>query len=336
MSNDSNFEVGIPVIDLSSLLDLNNHNDFMKTTKSIAEACRDYGFFYVKNHGVSENVQNNLFDTLKKFFALPSHVKEKIKSQGTPGMVGYFRFQSETTAFLVNDNADWREGLYAFGDELPYSHASKEKFPLVTQNNLLPEEPANFKDVLDAYHKELKVLGFKIMSALAQGMGLKKEFFAEKFVPYSSTTIGMYHYFPSTNQPNEICCGEHTDYGVLTILMQDDVGGLEIRGEDGKWIPAPPIPGTFVINLGDMLEVWTSGSYKATMHQVRKSKSGRDRFSVAYFFGPQLESVVSPLEIKNPLIPFKERELNSNIKLPVVFGEFLEQKYRGTFPEHDY
>ena len=171
---------------------------------------------------------------------------------------------------------------------------------------------------------------------LAFYSGLKEDFFTQIFQYYSSTTIGMFHYLPSTNQSNEISCGEHTDYGTLTILKQDDVRGLEIKGEDGRWIAAPPIPGTFVINLVDMLEVWTNGSYKATMHQVRKSKSGRDRISVAYFFNPQLECVVSPLEIKNPLIPFKDRELNSNIKLPVVFGEFLEGKYRGTFPDHDY
>ena len=163
-----------------------------------------------------------------------------------------------------------------------------------------------------------------------------KDSLTQKFGENPTSTIGMYHYLPSTKQPNEISCGEHTDYGILTILMQDDVGGLEIRDENGKWIPVPPIPGTFLINLGDMLEVWTNGSYKATKHQVRKSKSGRDRISVAYFFGPQLECVVNPLKINNPLIPFKHRELNSNIKLPVVFGDFLEEKYRGTFKDHDY
>lgn len=144
----------------------------MKTTKSIAEACRDYGFFYVKNHGVSELVQNNLLNTLKKFFTLPLGEKEKIKSHGTPGMAGYFKFQSETTAYLVDDTPDWREGLYALGDELPDSHPSKDNFPRVTQGNLLPAEPRNFKEILDAYHEELKELGFKIMSALAQGMGM--------------------------------------------------------------------------------------------------------------------------------------------------------------------
>lgn len=146
----------------------------------------------------------------------------------------------------------------------------------------------------------------------------------------------MFHYLPSTNQVNEISCGEHTDYGMLTILMQDDVGGLEIKGENDEWIPAPPIPGTFVVNLGDMLEVWTNGSFKANLHQVRKPKSGRDRFSVAYFFGPKLETVVSPLEIKNPLIPFKKRDINKKIKLPAVFGEYLYEKYQGTFPKHNF
>ncbi len=164
-------EVGIPVIDLSSLRDPVNSSESVKTTKAIAEACRDYGFFYVKHHGVSELVQNNLFNALKKFFALPFEKKEKIKSESTQGMVGYFKFQSETTAYLVDDTPDWREGLYAFGDELPDSHPSKDKFPLVSQRNLLPEEPGNFKEIIDAYHNELKLLGFKIMSALAQGMG---------------------------------------------------------------------------------------------------------------------------------------------------------------------
>lgn len=171
MSKEFDSKLEIPVIDLTSLQDRNSVNECVKTTKSIAEACRDHGFFYVKNHGVSEGVQNNLFNALKKFFALPLDEKEKIKSQGTPGMVGYFKFQSEKTAYLVNDDSDWREGLYAFGDEVPDLHPSKEKFPLVTQGNLLPKDPGDFKEVLDAYHKELKILGFKIMSALAQGMG---------------------------------------------------------------------------------------------------------------------------------------------------------------------
>ena len=169
MSGDTN--VGIPIIDLSGFQDPNDENECIKTTKSIAEACRDSGFFYVKNHGVSEQVQNSLFKALKEFFALPLEEKEKIKSRGTGGMVGFFRFKSETTAYLVNSEPDWREGLYAFGDELPDSHPNKERFPLVTQKNVLPEEPRNFKEVLDAYQKELKVLGLKIMTALVQGMG---------------------------------------------------------------------------------------------------------------------------------------------------------------------
>ena len=86
-------------------------------------------------------------------------------------MVGYFEFQSETTAYMVDDTRDWREGLYAFGDELPVAHPVKGKFPLVTQQNLLPDKPASFRQIVDTYHKELKLLGFKIMSALARDMG---------------------------------------------------------------------------------------------------------------------------------------------------------------------
>ena len=172
MSKEFDGKLEIPVIDLTFLQGCNDvNNEHRKTIIAIAEACRDHGFFYVKNHGVSEDVQSNLLNALKKFFALPMDEKKKIKSEGTQGMVGYFKFQSEKTAYLVNDIPDWREGLYAFGDELPDSHPSKKRFPLVAQRNLLPKEPGDFKEALEAYHKELKILGFKIMSALAQGMG---------------------------------------------------------------------------------------------------------------------------------------------------------------------
>lgn len=167
-------------------------------------------------------------------------------------------------------------------------------------------------------------------------LGLKKDFFNEKFLPYPMATLGMYHYLPHPNTvgPDEMSCGEHTDYGILTILMQDDFGGLEICDDNGQWIPAPPIPGTLVVNLGDMLEVWTNGAYKATKHRVRKRQSSKDRISVAFFFNPNLEIVVKPIELEKPLISLKNRITNTNITIPLTFGEFIEEKYRGTFSKN--
>ena len=163
--------------------------------------------------------------------------------------------------------------------------------------------------------------------------GLKKDFFEATFKPYPTTILGMYHYPPpvNTDDPDECSLGEHTDYGVLTILKQDDVGGLEIQTETGQWIPAPPIPGTFVVNLGDMLEVWTNGAYKATSHRVKKIRSGKDRISVAFFFEPSLESVIKPIKLGAPVIPLMARKTNSYIPIPVNYGKYLESKYDHTF-----
>lgn len=167
--------------------------------------------------------------------------------------------------------------------------------------------------------------------------GLKKDFFDAEFKSYPMAQVGMFHYLPPSNElgPDEVTCGEHTDYGILTMLMQDDASGLEIKDESGQWIPAPPIPGTFIVNLGDMLEVWTNGAYKATLHRVRKTQTGKDRLSVAFFFDPNLETVVKPIKLENTLIPLKNRKPNGNIKVPVTFGEFLVDKYKHTFSQNE-
>lgn len=189
MSNGCSDQVRIPIIDFGNFSASNNEKENLKTIKSIAEACRDFGFFYVKNHGVSQIVQDNLLNALKEFFALPQDEKSKIQSINTGGMVGYFSHGSEITGYLVKENPDWREGIYAFGDELPDFHPSKEKFPIVSQRNMLPDTPGNFKGILQDYHRELKGLGLKIMSALAQAMGMLKD---KQLTKYLSIKSNMY------------------------------------------------------------------------------------------------------------------------------------------------
>ena len=155
------------------------------------------------------------------------------------------------------------------------------------------------------------------------------------FQPYNLAHVGVYYYpLRLTENSNELSLGEHTDYGILTILMQDDVGGLEILHESGQWIPVPPIPGTFVVNLGDMLEVWSNGAYKATKHRVRTTESNKERISMAFFFDPAADCVIEPLPLAKPLIPLNKRKPNANIKIPVTFGDYLASKYQGTFPQN--
>ena len=145
--------------------------------------------------------------------------------------------------------------------------------------------------------------------------------------------LGMFYYPPHNEEsgPKELSLGEHTDYGIMTILLQDDAGGLERRCEDGQWVPVPHIPGTFVINLGDMLEISSNGAYKATGHRVRKSQDGHDRVSMAFFFEPCAEAVIEMIDIERPLIALKKRTPNASIKMPVLYGNYLQSKFNATF-----
>lgn len=125
--------------------------------------------------------------------------------------------------------------------------------------------------------------------------------------------------------------GRHTDYGVLTILLQDDVGGLQVETKDGSWIEVPPVPDSFVINLGDMLEVWTKGAVTAAPHRVKVS-STLDRLSVAMFYDPGFDCVVMPIPLDKTLIPLEYTSKQLSLDFPIRYGDYILKKYCGILP----
>ena len=167
-------------------------------------------------------------------------------------------------------------------------------------------------------------------------LGLHKDFFKEKSYSEAFPAHMPIHYPPVGNQADENLWGvaEHTDYGMLTLLLQDDVGGLQVQTKAGNWIDAPPVDGTFVVNLGDMLEVWANGAFTARPHRVRAPKE-KDRYSVAFFFNPNLKTIVSTINHDNALIDI-DPSLAKNRKklemdLPFEYGDYYAYKYLGQF-----
>lgn len=277
----------IPVIDISplwTLCDTDGSNTEVdqglkdKVIQQIHQACRDVGFFYLTGHGVEQSTLDKIFTVMKSFFALPLATKNTINIHNSEFYRGYFETRSERTLNVV----DIREGFY-FNPDM--------------ENNQLPDERElpGFADVIVAYSKQLNQLGLLMMKALAIGLQLPENFFDEKFSKPTFETLALMHYPPHPAETDSWGVGPHTDYGMWTFLLQDDVGGLEVEITDGKWIEAKPIPGTFVVNLGDCLQAWTKGLYRATRHRVRRSIN-TDRYSVPFFFNPKGDCLIEPIE----------------------------------------
>lgn len=287
----------VPVIDIRPLID--NTANKNQVAEQIKIACCDTGFFYISNHGVSLNLQQKLYDLSKKFFALPEKSKMEIAmTKGGKAWRGYFPVGQE----LTSGKPDLKEGVY-FGEELDQDHPLvKQGLPLHGANLFLEELPEFKKTVLE-YMAVVTDIGHVLMKGISLSLGLGEDYFLQHFTkdPLILFRIFNYPYQKpvaagwDSNEENIWGVGEHTDYGVLTILLQDDCGGLEVKSKRG-WIEAPPIPNTFVCNIGDMLEKMTRGLYKSTPHRVRNA-SGKDRLSFPLFFDPNFSSSVEPLPI---------------------------------------
>lgn len=259
----------------------------------IGAACRAHGFFYATGHGVDAALVRRLEELSHRFFELPEETKMQWRmALGGRAWRGYFPLGGE----LTSGRPDWKEGLY-LGTELPASHPLVQAKTPVHGPNLFPDVPGFRETILD-YMTAVTQLGHRLMEGIALSLGLPAAYFAERYTADPLILFRLFNY-PSQPVPEGLDVqwgvGEHTDYGLLTILHQDDVGGLAVH-TPGGWIDAPPVPGAFVCNIGDMLDRMTGGLYKSTPHRVKRNTSGRDRLSFPLFFDPNFEARVQRIE----------------------------------------
>jgi isopenicillin N synthase-like dioxygenase len=260
-------------------------------------AAREHGFFYAVNHGVDGALVDRLAELARRFFALDEATKLQIPmSAGGRAWRGYFPAGGE----LTSDRADWKEGLY-LGQELGPDHPRVRAGVPLHGANLWPAIDGLRETVL-AYIDAVGALGQRLMRGFAVGLGLAPAYFAEHGTADPLILLRLFNY-PSRPVPAGIDApwgvGEHTDYGLLTLLWQDDVGGLEVKSTAGAgrsaWIAAPPVEGSFVCNVGDMLDRMTGGRYRSNPHRVAVNTSGRDRLSIPLFFDPDFDAAVQPV-----------------------------------------
>jgi isopenicillin N synthase-like dioxygenase len=278
----------LPVIDLAPLDDGEAGLD--RVAAEIGAACRDVGFFLAVNHGVPPAEMDEAFAQSRRFFALPFAEKQKIAIETVGGNRGYIGLRRE--ALDPGQGPDVKEA-FNVGLDLKSDDSellAKKPFRAL---NAWPSLPG-FREKMLAYFDACVGLGLRIHRAFARDLGLPLDYFEDKF-DRPMATLRLLRYPPAAGRTGaEIGAGVHTDYGNITLLATDDVGGLQVRRRDGRWIEAPPTPGAFIINIGDCLMRWTNDVYVSTPHRVING-SFRERFSIAFFFDPNPDALVAAI-----------------------------------------
>lgn len=309
----------LPVIDIQPLVAATDNGPAIAA--QIGQACREAGFFYVVGHGVDELLQQQLERLSQQFFAQDVATKMQIAmSKGGRAWRGYFPVGDE----LTSGQPDCKEGIY-FGAERDALN------PLPMHGaNLFPAKLSEMRDVVLEYLAAMTQLGHTLMRGIALSLGLGESYFAERYTADPLILFRIFNY-PAQANANQWGVGEHTDYGLLTILKQDATGGLEVKTKTG-WIAAPPLPNSFVCNIGDMLDRMTGGLYKSTPHRVR-NVSGRARLSFPFFFDPNFHAEVQPI-----LLPAHDDRAArwdgaSVYTFNGTYGEYLLGKVAKVFPQ---
>ncbi len=261
----------LPVIDVGPLVGDGSAGGRAGVAAQIQVACRERGFFYVTGHGVPAGLLDQLAEASAEFFAMPPGDKLEIAMErGGRAWRGFFPVGAE----LTSGQPDLKEGLY-FGAELPADDPRVMAGTPLHGSNLFPRQVPRLRPLVLAYLDALTSLGQAVLAGVALSLGLDAGYFAANYTADPTILFRIFHYPPEPPQTREWGVGEHTDYGLLTLLAQDDSGGLQIAAPEG-WIDALPIPGTLVCNIGGMLDRLTGGWYKSTPHRVR-NLSGHGR-----------------------------------------------------------
>ena len=287
----------IPLVDLGGSFG-SNAPARRAAADAIHRACRETGFFYVAHHGIPSRLVDAQFEAARRFFDLPLAAKQRIHMSNSATASGYEPVGGQVLD-SQDDKADkappdLKESFYC-GRELAPDDPLTQPPRRGLGHNQWPDLPG-FREQAIAYHAAMCGLGDHLLGLIAQSLDMKADWFARFYeAPSAMLRLIKYPPQPSSASFNQIGAGAHTDWGGITILAQDASGGLEVQNVAGDWIEATPIPGSFVINLGDLMARWTNGIYNSNMHRVKNNRTGRDRYSVPFFYSPRADAVIEPI-----------------------------------------
>lgn len=283
-------ELNIPIIDISPLF-IGDVAGTESVAQQIGAACRGIGFFYIVGHGISKVLLENVFAASAAFFAQPSDEKQKVLYSAQSGNRGYVPMKGE--ALDPSKPSDLKEA-FNIGFDIPADDDEIHAGVKFRAPNLWPKQH-EFRQAMLEYYTAAWGIGRALHKAFAMNLALPPTYFEDK-LDRPMAVLRLLHYPPRPEhvETGQLGAGAHTDYGCVTLLATDNVGGLEVQTRDGTWLKAPPMPEALVCNIGDCLMRWTNDIYVSTPHRVVNPK-GRERYSVAFFLDPNPDAVVACL-----------------------------------------
>ncbi|CAM6119630.1 unnamed protein product [Calypogeia fissa] len=306
----------IPVIDLSAIHEKDDPEGLKTVVYEIGKAAADWGFFQVVNHGVPVSLIDTLEQEATAFFSLPVEEKNKsVRSLEKP--LGYYHQE------LTKNCRDWKE-VFDFITRESVSFPSSDGAHTYILKSQWPDKPAGLRDACERYAEAVEKLGFQLLGLLSQSLGLPAEHFLTYFTNHTASI--RLNYYPPCPIPNlALGVSRHRDPGALTVLVQDEIGGLQVRRKDGEWIGVKPRRDAFVINVGDIFQVWSNDKFHSIEHQVVVNEN-RARLSFPLFLNPDFTAGVAPVpELLDENHPPRYAEYN--------YGYFIRKRTDGNYKQ---
>ncbi len=312
----------IPLIDFGPMRS-DDPDERQKVGDEVRKACTEVGFFYAINHNVAKPLIDATFDAAHRFFSLPAQIKSKIPVTNNAGNRGYTPLLGENTDPTAK--GDFHEA-FDFALELNMDDPDLDKGLFGYSPNQWPEdeEAPGFRDALLAYQGAALAFGADIFRAFALALELPENFFDKK-ITKPLAVMRVLHYPPQDGviEEKQIGTGAHSDYECFTVLCTDDKAALQVLNAAGEWVEAPPVEGAFVVNVGDMMERWTNGYFLSTIHRAI-NRSGKQRYSIPLFFGPNPDVEITVLESCQSAANPPKYE-------PIQAGAYVEQRIDETY-----
>jgi isopenicillin N synthase-like dioxygenase len=309
----------IPIIDIAPL-----SGDSEAAARDVASLVRaaavDTGFFYVRGHQIPRDLMDATYLAAKYFFHLPLERKQAIAVRPGSAHRGYVPTAQTIQAGRRGDLKESFNFAYPFTPDHP---AMTSGYELIGLNQWPANEPV-WRSVVERYYAAVFELGQRLLGAFALALGMPRDHFRGLY-RHPLVRARLLHYPPQPPDvgADQFGAAEHTDYGTITILWQDAVGGLQVRNRAGEWIDAPPVEDTFDINIGDMLELWSNDLFASTPHRVINA-SGRERYSIAVFYDPDHD-------VRVECLPNCSSADNPPRHAPLVAGDYIVSRYNATY-----
>lgn len=301
----------VPILDLSAWLAGGSPDELMAQLRA---ACVGTGFFYVTGHGVPASVINEVFDATRRYYDIAQDIRLQDKVDE--------RFRRGFMPYGINQHPGFDPDLkesYEFGLDLPLTDPDVVARRPLHGPNRWPACAPWLQPVAEAYFEQTVRLGKDLLRLFALTLGQQEDFFLQ-WCTKPMVQSRLFHYPPQVvDNDRALGVAPHTDYGMVTILTQDPIGGLELRKRDGEWVAAPYIEGTFVVNLGDMMKVWTNNLFVSNLHRV-VNRTGRERFSIPTFFNLDYDTPVECL-------PNCQSPDNLPHHAPIKSGDYLLKRF---------